>query len=388
MAAQPPPGPNPYGTPQPGYGNPAPWGGAPAAAQPAVYGAPPAVPGIAAQVATASSAERDGIGLAKIGAIMGVVSQGLFWIGVALFDIIFSSLGTGVVPGWVTPTTAEAVLAMWAVGPVVGVISYLLYYLGFRKIKSAAPDFGSPTVLLLIGLIGFAMLAGGIGLIVGGIISAISSLASGSTGVGFGLGAILTGLALIGFGAILSFIGVIGMVLGNYRAGGRYQESMLRIGGILTIIPFVSIVGFLLCFIGFHNAGKKLASGWQPPTTVTVVQATMVPMAVPYAAQGMPYAAYGAPQAASPYPMAAPQPQPQPMYQQPPQAQTPAYPAQQSYAAATQTAPYGTAPAPAAAPAAAPVASGGAPACKSCGKPTTFVPQYSRYYCYGCAQYA
>lgn len=29
-----------------------------------------------------------------------------------------------------------------------------------------------------------------------------------------------------------------------------------------------------------------------------------------------------------------------------------------------------------------------APNCRSCGQPMTYVPQYSRYYCYGCAQYA
>lgn len=31
---------------------------------------------------------------------------------------------------------------------------------------------------------------------------------------------------------------------------------------------------------------------------------------------------------------------------------------------------------------------GGAPNCKGCGRTTTFLPQYGRYYCYGCAQYA
>lgn len=48
------------------------------------------------------------------------------------------------------------------------------------------------------------------------------------------------------------------------------------------------------------------------------------------------------------------------------------------------------APAPMAAPAAPPPpAAGGqaAPFCGTCGKPTTYIPQYGRYYCYDCKQY-
>ena len=45
---------------------------------------------------------------------------------------------------------------------------------------------------------------------------------------------------------------------------------------------------------------------------------------------------------------------------------------------------------PAAAPAAsmpAPAAAPASPACANCGKPTTYIAQYGRYYCYSCARY-
>jgi hypothetical protein len=45
-------------------------------------------------------------------------------------------------------------------------------------------------------------------------------------------------------------------------------------------------------------------------------------------------------------------------------------------------APMAPPPPPAAAPAAAPV-----PNCASCGRPTTYIAQYGRYYCYPCAKY-
>ncbi len=43
--------------------------------------------------------------------------------------------------------------------------------------------------------------------------------------------------------------------------------------------------------------------------------------------------------------------------------------------------------APAAAPAPPAMAPPAAPACANCGKPTTFIAQYGRYYCYSCSRY-
>lgn len=45
------------------------------------------------------------------------------------------------------------------------------------------------------------------------------------------------------------------------------------------------------------------------------------------------------------------------------------------------------APAAPAPPPAAPAAAPPTPACASCGKPTTYIAQYGRYYCYSCARY-
>lgn len=94
----------------------------------------------------------------------------------------------------------------------------------------------------------------------------------------------------------------------------------------------------------------------------------------PPPAYGQPPAGLGGQMAApSPYgqPPASPAPAPlPPMYGQAPPAAAPAMA-------------YSPPPPPAPSMAATP-----APLCKGCGKPTSYVPQYSRYYCYGCAQYA
>ena len=62
----------------------------------------------------------------------------------------------------------------------------------------------------------------------------------------------------------------------------------------------------------------------------------------------------------------------------PPQGYPPQYGAPPQYAPPSTPAPV----APAPAPVAAPPAAQGAPFCPKCGKPTTFIAQYGRYYCY------
>jgi hypothetical protein len=293
--------------------------------------------------APAPNVEREGVETLKIASLIGVVYQALFWVGILLFDLIFNAVSgctpaTGALcsyPGYVSVDGLYAGVGLLIAGAVVGVVCWIFYYLGFRKIRQAAADFGAPTTLVLVGLIGLLMVAGGIALFVGAIATVIACAPSATTScAGVALGSLLGGLALVGLGALLALIGVIGVLLGNWRAGTRYNDSMVKIGGILQILPFLSIVGFVLCLVGYSSISKKLASGWTPATvTVTIPN--------PAAQYSPPAPAYGAPVG-------------QPM------------------------APAG---------AAGVAAATGTPNCPRCARPATYVPQYNRYYCQSCAQY-
>jgi hypothetical protein len=238
-----------------------------------------------------SPSDIEGVSNLKVASMLGLVVQAMIWVGFGIFYLIFTALtatttsfGTGRVtpiPSWITPGTFYLAIGLIAGGLVIGIVSYIFFYLGFRAIKRGAPDFGAPTTLVAIGLIGFAMMALGIIVIVGIVISAINNATSGAVSSGsasLDVSALFGGGALIALGALLALIGVIGLILGNWRAGGRYGESMLKIGAIITILPYVSIVGYVLLLIGYFRAGSKLASGWVPPT---------VGMGGPYA--GAPY---------------------------------------------------------------------------------------------------
>ncbi len=295
-----------------------------------------------------------------------------------------------------------AYMGLGAAGPAVMVLAFLFVYLGFSKLKTVESHFSTASLLSLLGVIGAVLLLVGNVLSATYVLTLINCLSASSavftTCYNSYIAAVVTATALIGGGALLLFLGFIGNVLGNLKAKDRYAEPRLKIGAILLLFW----IGTILLFIDYGNIEAKLKQGFTPQT---MVAAPMMVVAAPQPIYGYaappaqaPPPAYGAPPAQTAY-QAPPAyqsppayqappaqqayqapPQQQPAYQQPPAAQpAPAYGAQPSYAAPAAAAP-------AAAPA--PAATGGAPSCKSCGKPTTFVPQYNRYYWYGCAQYA
>lgn len=244
------------------------------------YGTPSTAP----TTATAAS-DVEGVGYLKIGSGLGVLLQALIWTGFAIFYLIFNALnnaagslgstGTSTLPSWITVNTFYIAVGAIAGGLFLGIVSFILFFLGFRAIRRGDPSFGAPTTLMIIGLIGYLMIAIGIVVIVGAIVSAINTAASGGLSSGSGgvaIGAILGGLGLVGLGGLLGLVGVIGLVLGNWRAGSRYNESPVRIGAILSILPFISIVGYVLLLFGYVRAGSKLRGGWSPPSSMPPMQ--------------------------------------------------------------------------------------------------------------------
>jgi hypothetical protein len=241
------------------------------------YPAPPgtAAPYSAPPTSGGSRSDIEGVSNLSLGSILGLVSQLMIWTGFALIYLIYTALtnstsafgGVTSLPGWITVNTFYLTFGLLSIGLLVGIVSYIFFYLGFRAIKRGAPDFGAPTALVFVGLIGYLMTVAGLLVIVGTIVSAINSAAAGTVSAGsasLDFSAIVSGLALIGLGGLLGLIGVIGLILGNWRAGNRYGESMVKIGAILTIIPFLSIIAYVLLLVGYMKAGRKLKTGWAP----------------------------------------------------------------------------------------------------------------------------
>ncbi len=245
------------------------------------YPSPPSTaPMYAATPPRASSpSDVEGVSHLKVGAILGIVVQAAFWVGFLVFYLIYNALSstvspygtTSTIPSWITPNTFYLAVALLAGGLVLGIVSYIFFFLGFRAVKRGAPDFGAPTTMMIVGLVGYLLAVIGIVVIIGTIVSAINSATAGTITQGsaaIDISALIGGLALIGLGALLGLIGVIGLVLGNWRAGNRYGESTLKVGSILTILPYVSIVGYILLLVGYSKAGTKLRTSGIPSNMV------------------------------------------------------------------------------------------------------------------------
>lgn len=65
-------------------------------------------------------------------------------------------------------------------------------------------------------------------------------------------------LGLLVIGAVLGLVGSIGTVVGLWRMGVRYAESMLRFGAILTLVPVLGILGQFLVIVGSTRVHSRL----------------------------------------------------------------------------------------------------------------------------------
>jgi hypothetical protein len=153
----------------------------------------------------------------------------------------------------------EAAVILLTVGPLLLVVSFLSYVLGLAKLRRADTTFTAPLVLVVIGLIGFLMLAAGFGLILEVVLQVLTCGGAGNVtpgcvdGTPAGLGALL----LLG-GILPALIGWIGLVLGLYRVGKRYSSTLTKIGGILYIIPFANLIAPILVWLGAREIEKVL----------------------------------------------------------------------------------------------------------------------------------
>ncbi len=165
-------------------------------------------------------------------------------------------------------STATVVLltGLLLLGVVFSVVSLIVLRQGFVQLRPHDSRFSTPATLVLLGVIGLLLLF--LGLIA--LLSALASLiacAAGATTVPtscVNVGALLGGIGLAGIGAILALIGIIGGILGLWRVGERHDQTMIKVGAILWIFPFLNIVGLVLILWGLSQARERLEGAGRP----------------------------------------------------------------------------------------------------------------------------
>ncbi|MDE1820616.1 MAG: hypothetical protein KGJ23_01435 [Euryarchaeota archaeon] len=256
---------------------------------------------------------------------------------------------------------------------------------------SSARSFLDLTKLLAL-IFGILWILGGVGEIVAAAANPFCQAL-----IGCETGAIILGAPLVLFGVFDLLVYAIFLPqLRGLLEQGQYQVAKEKsmIWAILTFIVGGVIIGILLLI--FHLKMDPLIT-WQQAqggaAAAPVVQPAPVygqpPAAPSYAPPAPAYAppAYAPP--ASPPPSSPPSYSAPPIYSPPPQAPSYATQPPPSYAPPAPAPSFSTySPGASPPPSSSPAPTPGAPTCRTCGKPTSWIAQYGRYYCYSCSQYA
>lgn len=151
------------------------------------------------------------------------------------------------------------------VSAVLTLIGLYMLFVGFNILKTLENEFSlgrTGAILEFVGMI--LVVIGIIGLL--GILLPIVNLGSTSSPATLAqseIGAIVGIGFLILVAAILLLIGVIMVLIGIYRVGNHFDNSIVKVGAILTL--FLGIVGTILLFIGFTDIINRMRKGGDSP---------------------------------------------------------------------------------------------------------------------------
>jgi hypothetical protein len=186
---------------------------------------------------------------------------------------LFSSAAIYTLPPNATPAQVGAALGpffqettwLFPVATAVEIVGLVFLTMALRDLaKVDPPRFSLPSTLVLVLMAGAVIASAGAAPLFYSIPNVISQApVSGTTpSAAFisAFGRLIIYIAVIALGGVLALIGGVGgMILGVWRMGTRYDETMLKIGAIMVIVPFLSILAPILMLMGASSARGRLS---------------------------------------------------------------------------------------------------------------------------------
>lgn len=240
-------------------------GYAPVPPQAQGYTPPPPPPTGIPQPTAYTQADIDGLRNLKNYGLLGLIGIVIsFIVTLFLFGLNFS-VATGIgfngqPPPNVGIVAVGAYLVVLVIGVVIAILAFIFLYRGFVSISRVDGSLRTPARLLLLIPVGLVIITVSFILILGSLIVApIATPPMQSAN---------TPTVLAVFGSILIFVSVIlllvgvigGEILGLWKVGSRYGESLIQIGGILLILPLINIVAPILVYIGSNSALTRIVN--------------------------------------------------------------------------------------------------------------------------------
>lgn len=214
------------------------------------------------------AADRYAIGQVRLAAILALIGGLLYVAQLIVGD--FSSLlaaSTTSSGGVIVVLPPAYVLFGLLLGlAAIVLVEFLLFRSAFHRLLGPDRRFSTPSALALVGFIGYLMLILGGALLIAAIYAAVTCVGSGNplTQACLFTGAFWGGLALLLIGAIIALVGYIGVLVGIWRLGTRYEDGTFKVAAVLLIFPLLNIVGAILVLVACGGALRRVESRGSP----------------------------------------------------------------------------------------------------------------------------
>jgi hypothetical protein len=216
------------------------------------------------------ASERDALLYIMIGALMLLVGAAASLVvslgGTLGLDVVTtSSSGVGV-------SFTGLFLAIALASVLVELIVVFLTYTAFHRLAAFDPRFSMPAKLAFLLGIAVVIIAALLYPLLEQLNSTItclnnasnSTITPGASPATCISGALAGLIGLLIIAGILALIGYIGLLIGIWRLGHRYDDGLFKAGAILAIFPLLNLIGAILIAVAAHNARSKLDAGGTP----------------------------------------------------------------------------------------------------------------------------
>ncbi len=207
------------------------------------------------------------MGWALLAAILGFIAV-IISIALPYVDRVSVADASGFGIKVLTGAVVNALLVLVVVAGALALVQYLLFGRSFATLASVDPRFRTPSRLSWVAVVGIAIAIGSAAWILyqAGQLAACANYVTPIPSSCIHVGPLVAGAGLIAVGAILALVGIIGIWLGLWRLGTRYGTVLFKIGMVLSIFPYLNLIGTILIFIAAWNVRKRAMSCTVPGT--------------------------------------------------------------------------------------------------------------------------
>jgi hypothetical protein len=201
--------------------------------------------------------------LGLVGAILSVVDL-FFTPAVSFIGVSSAGSGTSVT---VNLSALYFAAGVGVTGIILGLIELWLYRGAFGTLRRQDTNFSTPATLTLVAFVALVIIVAVAAALVVVLYQAVVCAGSGNpiTSACIDKATTLGLLAVLGVTAIALLIGYIGLLIGIWRLGTRYNETMFKVGAILLIFPVLNVAALILILVAARSATSRLQVVSSPP---------------------------------------------------------------------------------------------------------------------------